>query len=242
MVALIYMSMFKFDTIAKGGQAVRDMFSQFPQSMQTIFGMSGLDITTIAGYYGILLLYIAVVAAIHAGMTGVDTLGREERDHTAEFLFPKPVSRTRIVLQKLLAGFTSLVILNIVIWVSSLVSIAMFVPIDGVIQEVTLMVVAVSIIQIVFYLLGTAAAALLPRRAGRMIALTIFAGYTIYIIVGMMPSLDWLRLLSPFAVFSAKAIIAEMSLNGGYIVCCLGVSLLALVTTFVAYNTRDLRV
>lgn len=242
MFALVYLSMFKFDTISKGGTAVRDMFNQFPQSMQAMFGMSGLDITTVSGYYGILLLYIVIVAAIHAGMMGVDALAREERDHTTEFLFPKPMSRNRIITEKLFAGFVSIVVLNIVICISSLVSIALFVPIDSVLREVSLMMVAVSIVQIVFYLLGAASAALNSKRAGRIVAAAIFAGYIVYIISGMMGSLDWLRIVSPIAFFNAKDIIATMTLNGGYISCCIGVSLLALVVIYSMYNKRDLQV
>ena len=242
MFALIYASMFKFDTLATGGEAAREMFHQFPQSMQALFGMNGLDITTITGYYGILVLYIMIVAAIHAGMSGADAVAREERDHTAEFLFPKPVGRTHVLTQKLCAGFVGVLILYGVIWASSIASIALFAPVHTVMNELGLMLGAVGLTQVVFYGVGAALAAVAPRRAGRFVALMIFVGYIVYVGTQLVGSLEWVRIVSPIAFFNAQSILAAQSINGGYVVCCVGAILLAGAIAYYVFSARDIRI
>lgn len=248
MFLLIYMSMFKFDTIAKGGQAVRAMFEQFPQSVQVLFGMNGLDISSVSGYYGILLLYIMIAAAIHAGMTGVDAVAREERDHTAEFLFPKPLSRTRAVTIKLLAGLVSIAVMYVAIWIGSLVSIAHFVSLDSVMGELRAMLAAVAVTQGVFFVAGATAAAVVPRYASRLVAALLFGGYIVYLVTQLTPALDWLRVVSPIAFFNARDVLEALSSYAmsmtmlGYGFCCLGVALLAILATYWLYNRRDLHI
>ena len=58
------------------------------------------------------------MATIHAAMLGATIIAKEERDKTAEFLFVKPVSRSKIISFKLLVALVNIVILTIVAAIS----------------------------------------------------------------------------------------------------------------------------
>ena len=49
---------------------------------------------------------------LFAALTAIAALSKEEREHTAEFLLTHPVSRTRVVTEKLLAVILQVVLLN----------------------------------------------------------------------------------------------------------------------------------
>ena len=95
MVMMIYSGMAKYGAYEAAGQSVEVILAQIPRSMQAVFGMTGFDLTTAAGFYGMLFLYLAVMGAVHASLLGAHLIAKEERDHTSEFLYAKPASRSR---------------------------------------------------------------------------------------------------------------------------------------------------
>ena len=61
LVAFLLLSMVKYETLSADPKALQTLMSQFPATIQAIFGMNRLDITTVEGYYGILFLYLALL-------------------------------------------------------------------------------------------------------------------------------------------------------------------------------------
>lgn len=57
------------------------------------------------GYMGILFYYILICTVIYAVHLGTAAVSRESVDKTYEFVFTKPLSRTRILGWKLSAAF-----------------------------------------------------------------------------------------------------------------------------------------
>jgi len=104
-IVFMALSVVKFDSLSKDTAASKVLLDQFPATIQAVFGMTGLDMTSLSGYFGILFIYILVILSVHAGMLGAGVLADEERDKTTEFLLVKPRSRSMIITQKLLAGF-----------------------------------------------------------------------------------------------------------------------------------------
>ena len=68
------------------------------------FGMDRLDFGSLIGYYSIECgNVLGICGALYAALCAVDILSKEERGKTAEFLLTHPVSRARILTEKLLA-------------------------------------------------------------------------------------------------------------------------------------------
>lgn len=92
-----------------------------PASLRAIFGIGSLDVSTVVGYYGLLYLYLLIMAGIHAAMLGSTIISKEERDKTAEFLFVKPISRTTVISAKLAAAVAIVIIFNGITLISSII-------------------------------------------------------------------------------------------------------------------------
>ena len=90
------------------------------------FGMDRLDFGSLIGYYSIECgNVLGICGALYAAMCAVDILSKEERGRTAEFLLTHPVSRARVLTEKLLAVFLLITAMNAVIYVVALASMAL---------------------------------------------------------------------------------------------------------------------
>ena len=90
------------------------------------FGMTDMDMATILGYFGLIFLFCQICLAIQAANYGFSLVSIEERELTADFLLAKPVGRPKILTSKLLSAISGLTITNIVVWISSFISINIF--------------------------------------------------------------------------------------------------------------------
>jgi ABC-2 type transport system permease protein len=244
MIILLTASMAKYSTVSNGGQMVQKLMDQFPITIQSIFGMNGLDIMTVRGYFGVMFLYIAIMVAIHAGLLGADLLSKEEQEKTAEFLYVRPISRARVITEKFFAGIVIITALNIITLLSSFLSVAKFTTLDSIAPEIWLFAMAMGIIQLLFFAVGFAIAAICrnPKMPSKIIAILVLVSYIIYVFVKVAPAIWYLKYLSPFMYFDAKAISNSMALNGQYIFICLIIVLISVFVTYRFYCNRDLQV
>ncbi len=102
----------KYAGFSSTGESMNDLMQAMPQSLQAITGMGSFDLSQATGFYGVLFIYMALLAAIHAVLLGSTIISKEERDKTAEFLFVKPISRRKVVRIKLLAAVVNVLVLS----------------------------------------------------------------------------------------------------------------------------------
>lgn len=244
MVALVYLSMAKYGALSEGDQVLSDLVAQLPDSVQAFFGMSGLNVTTLRGYYGVVFLFVALLGSVHAGMLGADLLAREERDKTSEFLYTRPVSRRYIMVNKALAGLVNVVALNAVTTVGSLLAVSQFSSSGSINDELRLLMVAFLLLQLTYFLAGLALAAVLPdpKRPGKAAGVLIFLGYLVYVVTSIQPSLAPLRYLSPLSWFDAKFLLRDMRFEAVYLTIAAGLAIGCALATWFANQRRDLAV
>lgn len=240
----MFLSMAKYTALASDAQASQELMKALPSSMQAIFGMTGLDLTTITGYYGICFIFIAVMLAIHAGMLGAEIVAKEEIDKTAEFLYVKPIGRAKALTLKLLAGLVIITILFVVTYGVTYGSIAMVNNGNVPVKEVGIFSAALAIIQVLFYSLGILAATALgrPKKAAALTSGVVLIAYIAYVLQSLSTDFSWLKNASPFAYFSAKDILDAMQLNYGYVLICGAVALAAITYSYIAYMRRDFQI
>ncbi|MBC7260650.1 MAG: ABC transporter permease subunit, partial [Chloroflexi bacterium] len=121
---LIYLSL--FSSVAKDAELLNEMMANFPEALLTAFGLNGINLSTVIGYYSFVFLFVQICLAIQAANYGFSLVSVEEREWTADFLLTKPVGRTQILTSKLLAALCGLTLTNIVVWISSFGFIEMF--------------------------------------------------------------------------------------------------------------------
>lgn len=244
MAGLVASGMAKYDAYQAAGVSVQEMMAGIPKAVLTVFGMTGFDLTKASGFYGVLFLYIGLMAAIHAALLGSHLISKEERDRTSEFLYAKPVSRNRALTSKLLAGLTMLVIFNLATLLSSFYFVDLYGQGESVGADIRILMVGLFLMQLIFFTIGTAVAGVIRKpKAAPSIAMSImFTAFLISYLVNMSENLEFLKYLSPFKYYDAAVLMTDGRLNPVYVALSVGIVALAVLGTYRFYSARDLSV
>ncbi len=141
-----------YGTMSSG--VMDDILKQFPEAFLKAFGMSG-DMSTVLGYTAMVGVYLALFGAIYSSGLGLDAVHIEERDMTADFLVPKPVSRNKIMTAKILAALTHMVIFALFNVLSCYAGIEIFASGNEYSLKIFwLMMLGVFILQLLFFAMG----------------------------------------------------------------------------------------
>ncbi len=100
----VYLGMYPL--FATSGFVVAEMFSRFPETLQSLYGMTNLDLSTITGFLPFPMKLVEELLAVGGLMLGIRSAAHDTREHCADFLYAKPVSRRRIFLAKAGSIFT----------------------------------------------------------------------------------------------------------------------------------------
>ena len=131
LVLMIFVFTSIYSSFADEAEILNRTLEKFPQEFLMAFGMDGMDMSTVLGFFSLIFLFVQLCVSIQAANYGFSLVSVEEREMTADFLLTKPVGRTKILTSKLLAAITSLAITNLVVWVSSFVFINIYTVINN---------------------------------------------------------------------------------------------------------------
>ena len=207
--------------------SIGDMFSSMG-SFTAAFGMDKLNFGTLNGYYAIECgNVLGLGGAFFAALLAAAMLAKEEKDRTAEFLLTHPVSRVRVVSEKLLAVFLQITAMNVVIFLISVGSIAAVgesVPW----KEVCLLHLAYWLMQLVVAGICFGVSAFMSKGSAG-VGIGIAAGlYFMNLIANITDSVSFLTTITPFGFCSGADIVSTGTLDGrgiavGFALCALGI-------------------
>ena len=240
LLIFIYMSI--YPGFASDAELLNDVMAEFPEEFLMAFGMDGIDLSTVLGFFGITLLFCQLCVAIQAANYGFALVSVEERDLTADFLLSKPVGRTKILTSKLLAALTSLAITNMVIWISSFGFINIFR--DGRPYEtktLVLLLLTIAFLQLFFLTVGILIS-LLMRKIRSVTPLSMGLVFGLYVLsaFGGMIGDDKLSNITPFKHFEANYIVTNAAYDVPLVLISTGVIIVSVVGSYLLYSKRDI--
>jgi len=203
MAFLIAVGMVKYSGVAAVGQSANDLINQLPEAMRNILGMNNLDITSVAGYYGVFFLYFLLLGGTHAIMLGATIISKEERDKTADFLFVKPIERSRVVTAKLVAVLINLLIFNLVTLLASVFFVAMYNQGEPINDQIIYLMISLFILQVIFAAIGTGISGLAKNtKKATSLATTLFLmTFLLSMAIELYNKIDFLKYFTPFKYF-----------------------------------------
>ena len=237
---LVFVSL--FSSFAKQAELMNEMMANFPQQLLTAFGLNGVDLSTVLGYFGFVFLFAQICLAIQAANYGFSLVSIEEREWTADFLLAKPVERTQILTSKLLAALSGLTITNIVVWISSFGFINLFKG-DRTYETNTLLLLLLSIVVFqLFFLSVGLVISLLVKRIRSVMPYSMGLGFGMYVlsVFGDMLGTSVLEKLTPFKHFEPNYIIQHGAYDLPLVLISASVIVISLVGSYVLYTRRDI--
>jgi ABC-2 type transport system permease protein len=244
MVLMVFSQLNKYDATSSNGQSLNNLMLAMPKSLQAILGSLSFDLSKLSGYYGLIFIYLALIATIHASMLGADIISKEEWDKTSEFLFVKPVSRSKIVTAKLLAAFSNIFILNIVTLISSIAIAGIYSKGEPMTWVIVNLMMGMFVLQLIFMVLGTCLAAVSknPKSASSLTMGILLTTYVLYSAIGLNSNLEVLKYLTPFKYFDAKNLNSSIGFEPVFVILSGLIIAVLLSATYVFYRRRDLNV
>lgn len=236
-VAGLYISVYP----AIGGDEMAAMVETIPDGMATAFGYD--DIGTAGGYlsstvYGLLGPVLLLVFAI---ATGTRLIAGQEEDGTLELEFAAPVSRGRLVAERLAALWLNVLVLVAVLTAVTLLLVAAF-GLDVAVPNVLAGSTGLLLLVLGFGTIGFAVGAATGRRA---IGLGVAAGLAVlafmFDAIGPTIGAGWMTAVSPFSWFlEDRPLLTGFDAQGLALLAV--VPAVAAVGALVGFTRRDLMV
>jgi ABC-2 type transport system permease protein len=240
-ILLIIMAGAKYSAFA-GDPELLKMLDSMPPALLDALSMRAFNLTTISGFYGVMFIYFALMAAIAAAMWGSDSISKEERDKTVEFSLVLPVSRSRVVTAKGLAALVNCIVFVLITWVVSLVAVQSYNPDQAFYSFLALEMQGMFVIELIFLAIGLLLGCAMKqyKRSGSTAIAIILTAYFLSIVVSMQANLDFLKYFTPFKYFDASQLLSSGKMDVTYLLLSAVIIVVCVVAAYWLYNKRDL--
>ena len=239
-VAFFFFSI--FPAFADQAALMNQLLAKFPPQLLEAFGMNRMDLSTVAGFYSFVFIFIQLCLAIQAGNYGFGLVSVEETELTADFLMSKPVSRPQVLTSKLLAALSSLVVTDLVMWIASFSAILIWNggrSFDtGLLVELMLSVVLFQL----FFLSVGLVVSLLVKRIRNVTPYGLGLGFGAYILAGFSGIFGDVKLeyLTPFKHLDPAYFVQHGAYDTPLLLLNVAVTLVSLAASYWLYVRRDI--
>ncbi|MGM9644172.1 MAG: ABC transporter permease subunit [Eubacteriales bacterium] len=236
---LLAICVFLFPEMKGQMDGVNDIFASMG-SFSEAFGMDRLNFGTLIGFYAVECGNIlGLGGAFYASLCAVGVLSKEEKDKTAEFLLTHPVSRKRIITEKLIAVLIQITAMNIIIYALAIGSIAT-------IGE-TIPWKEISLLHLAYYLLELELAGIcfgisaFLRKGSVGVGLGIAVMmYFLNLIANIADVAEFLKYITPFGYCEGADIVSNGSLDGTLVSIGIAVGIIGIIIAYLKYSKKDI--
>jgi ABC-2 type transport system permease protein len=241
-VILLMISAMAEFSVYEGNPEMLEILDSMPPALLDAFNMNAFNLTTVTGFFGVMSTFFALMVSVSAVMWGSDIISKEERDKTVEFALTLPIPRRRLITAKILAALVNCIGLLLITWGASLVSVAQYQPDSEFYSFLSLLMLALFILQMIFLTVGVFLGCAMKRyKQSSSVAVSILLGtYFLSIISGLSEDLEFLKYFSPFKYFDPGMLLRESRLDITFVWISAGIIVVSLVARYATYAKRDL--
>ena len=209
-------------------------------SFSQAFGMDRINFGEFLGFFGVECgNVLGLGGAFFAALLGISALAKEEKEHTAEFLLTHPVSRTRVITEKLCAVIVQIVIMNLAVIAVTALSV-LVIGEEADIKTFALLFLSFFLMQLEVAAVTFGISAFL-RRGSLGIGLGLAAVfYFMNIVANLIDETKFLKYITPFGYTESADIIADGALNGGYLAVGMALAAIGVILAFWKYGRKDI--
>lgn len=236
---LLAVCIFLFPEMKGQMDSVNDVFASMG-SFSEAFGMDRLNFGTLTGFYAVECgNVLGLGGAFYGALCAVGILSKEEKDKTAEFLLAHPVSRKRILTEKLLAVLLQITAMNLLIYLISVGSIAAVgetVPW----KEISLLHLAYYLLQLELAGLCFGVSSFLRKgSAGAGLGIAVMM-YFLNLIANIADTASFLKYITPFGYCDGADIMANGRLDGTMVAIGAAIGIGGIVIAYLNYTRKDI--
>lgn len=236
---LLAVCIFLFPEMKGQMDGISDVFSSMG-AFTAAFGMDRLNFGTLVGFYAIECgNVLGLGGAFFASLCAVGILSKEEKDKTAEFLLTHPISRTRIITEKLIAVLIQITAMNLFIYAISVGSMTMIgeeIPW----KEVNLLHFAYYLLQIELAGICFGISAFLRKGSiGVGLGIAIMM-YFLNLIANIAEAVEFLKYITPFGYCDGADIVSNGCLNRTMVTIGMAMGIAGITVAYLHYTRKDI--
>lgn len=236
---LIAICIFMFPEMKGQMDGVSDMFASMG-SFTEAFGMDRLNFGTLIGFYAVECGNIlGLGGAFYASLCATGILSKEEKDKTAEFLLTHPVSRKRVITEKLIAVLIQITAMNLMIYalaVGSIAAVGETIPW----KEISLMHLAYYLLQMELAGICFGISAFL-RKGSAGVGLGIAAMmYFLNLIANIADVAGFLKYITPFGYCEGADIVSNGCLDTALVAVGAALGIGGILIAYLKYTNKDI--
>ena len=210
-------------------------------SFTAAFGMDRLDFGSLTGYYSIECgNVLGLGGAFYAALCAVDMLSKEEKGRTAEFLLTHPVSRARVLTEKLIAVLLQVTAMSGIVYLISIVSMILIgeeIPW----KELNLLHLAYYLLQLELAGVCFGISAFLKKGStGAGLGLAAIL-YFMNLIANIAKSAEFLKYITPFGYCEGADIISAGKLDTAMVSVGISFGVLGILAAYAKYLRKDIQ-
>lgn len=236
---LLAICIFLFPEMKGQMDSVNDVFSSMG-SFTAAFGMDQLNFGTLIGFYAVECGNIlGLGGAFYAALSAAGMLSKEEKEKTAEFLLTHPVSRKRVLTEKLIALLIQITAINLIFYALSVGSIA------AIGEEIPWK--EISLLHLSYYLLQLELAGIcfgisaFLRKGSAGAGLGIAAMmYFLNLIANIADVASFLKYITPFGYCEGSDIISNGSLDITLVAIGAVIGIGGIIIAYLKYTKKDI--
>ena len=240
-VLFVFVGFSKFTAYYNNPEMVA-ILDTLPPGVVSAFGLNAFNLTTVTGFYGVMIVYFALILSIAAALWGSDIISKEERDKTVEFSLTLPVTRSRLITAKIAVVVVNCIVLLLITGATTVASAARYQPDSEFFNYVSISMWAFFILQMIFLAVGVFLGCALKqyKRASSLVVTVLLVSYFLSILTDFSKNLDFLKYFTPFKYYNAVALLHESKIEPTFILISIGIIAVCLVGAYVTYAKRDL--
>lgn len=211
------------------------------EGLSEVFGTAQLDLGEFIDYFAVECGdSLGLGGALFAAITAVNMLSKEEKDGTAEFLLTHPISRKRVITEKLLSLVTQIAIFNFAVVAVSVVSV-LIIGENPDYGRLMLMFLGYFIMQLEIAAVCFGLSAFI-KKGGVGIGLgTALICYFMNIVADITEKAGFLKYITPFGYANGTEIVSSGAIEWKYLLCGIAFAVFGIFTAYGKYTKKDIK-
>lgn len=243
LVLTLILMLFIYPAVMSEKASYEAILASLPPGLLEAFSIDFETFMSFNGFLGYTYTYMLIALGVLAMNLGLSALGKEVSGKTADFLMTRPISRVRLLTEKILAGITLLTLTNLLIGIT-IWGMTLVLGVKDSDMGVTLLIILGGfIVQIIFYALGIFIG-ISRKRIRYITSLSLSFVFTFYILamVSQVVKKKYLFYLTPFRYFDFNRIIIDKGFELKYIAVSAAVIIIAASASYITLKQKEIHV
>lgn len=222
-------------------ELMNEMMEMFPKELLKAFNM---DISSLDSAFGWLksegFIFILLITGVYASLLGSNVLIKEENDKTIEYLNTLPVTRKKILFDKIICSIIYIVFMIIIIGVFNFIALELSGDFDRkqyLLLSITPVLTSLPLFAINLFISSFTHKT--KKTFGLSLGISLIS-YFILVLSEMDESIKFFKYFTLYTLADIRNVIINISINPIIIIISLLITIVFLVATFIRQEKREL--